>query len=125
VGGEENSRVAESEIPSFGVHGARRGTVLHDDHEQGSDVGLVLPVSTRAAKSIIRLSQSLDKLVEDKGVDTETIKEGYLDSMLQSYKLVSAYSGVLNEAAVRNTYGGVTQRRRLPRIPSVHQARSL
>jgi len=73
-----------------------------ENHEQGSDVGLVLPVSPRAAKSIIRLSQSLDQITKEKGAQNVDS----VDSMLNAYKLVSTYSGVLNEAAVQNTYGG-------------------
>jgi len=73
-------------------------------HEQGSDVALVLPVSPRAAKSIIRLSQSLDAVAEQKGANKETIEGNYFDSMMQAYKFVSAYSGVLNESMVDATY---------------------
>ncbi|MEK6872875.1 MAG: AAA family ATPase [Nanoarchaeota archaeon] len=77
-----------------------------ESHEQGSDVGLVLPVSPRAAKSIIRLSQSLDKIAEQKGASKEVIENNYFDSMTQAYKFVSAYSGVLNEAMTDANYGG-------------------
>ena len=77
-----------------------------ENHEQGSDVGLVLPVSVRAAKSVIRLSQALDMIAEEKGAKRETIEEGALDSMMQAYKFVSAYSGVLNESSVRQNYEG-------------------
>jgi len=77
-----------------------------ESHEQGSDVGLVLPVSPRAAKSIIRLSQSLDQVAIDKGVSNETVESGALNSMMQAYKFVSAYSGVLNDASVEANYGG-------------------
>lgn len=94
-----------------------------ENHEQGSDVGLVLPVSPRAAKSIVRLSESLDEVVRDKlmsykraekGFNTdkarteieETISKNYFNSMMQAYKFVSAYSGVLNQATVDATYGG-------------------
>jgi hypothetical protein len=75
-----------------------------ENHEQGSDVGLVLPVSTRAAKSIVMLSQALDQIAMEKGVSKEIIEKGYFDSMMQAFKLVSAYSGILNDAAVQNTY---------------------
>ena len=75
-----------------------------ENHEQGSDVGLVLPVSPRAAKSIIRFSSSLDKIAEEKGASRETIKAGALESMMQAYKFVSSYSGVLNEAQVEANY---------------------
>ncbi|MEM4330547.1 MAG: AAA family ATPase [Candidatus Pacearchaeota archaeon] len=77
-----------------------------ESNEQWSDVGLVLPVSIRAAKSIIRLSQALDKIAEKKGISKEVIEKGYFDSMMQAYKFVSAYSGVLNEAAVQANYSG-------------------
>lgn len=94
-----------------------------ENHEQGSDIGLVLPISPRGAKSIIRLSQSLDEIARDK-LDTfkraekgytpvkaqaeieETIQKNYFNSMMQAYKFVSAYSGVLNPATVDATYGG-------------------
>lgn len=76
-----------------------------ENHEQGSDIGLVLPVSPRAAKSIIRLSQSLDHLAENKGASKETVEGNNFDSMMQAYKFVSAYSGVLNEASVDANYG--------------------
>jgi hypothetical protein len=65
-----------------------------------------MPVSPRAAKSIIRLSQSLDEIARGKGVSNEVIEQDYFNSMMQAYKFVSAYSGVLNAAAVDNTYGG-------------------
>lgn len=79
-----------------------------EDHEQASDVGLVLPVSPRAAKSIIRLSQSLDQIALEKGASPEVVQssQGRFNSMMQAYKLVSAYSGVLNEADVREKFGG-------------------
>lgn len=70
-----------------------------ESHEQGSDVGLILPVSPRAAKSIIRLSQSFDDIVRQKGRNPNEF-----ESMMTAYKLVSSYSGVLNEADVQNKY---------------------
>jgi hypothetical protein len=72
-----------------------------ESHEQGSDVGLVLPVSIRAAKSIVGLSQALDSKVEEKAG-----KPDYFDSMMQAYKFVAAYSGVLNDSAVKANYAG-------------------
>jgi len=77
-----------------------------ENHEQGSDVGLVLPVSLRAAKSIIRLSQSLDEIARGKGIENGVIEKEQFNSMMEAYKFVSAYSGVLNPAAVDNVYGG-------------------
>ncbi len=71
-----------------------------EGHAAGSDATLILPVSKRAAKSIITLSQALDQVALEKGargVDP-------LESMLLAFKLVSAYSGILNEAAVRQNY---------------------
>lgn len=75
-----------------------------DNHGQGSDEALVLPVSMRAAKSIIRLSQALDNTIQAKA--GKAVNVDPIESMLQSYKLVSAYSGVLNDAAVRSVYEG-------------------
>ena len=77
-----------------------------ENNEQGPDVGLVLPCSTRAAKSILRLSQSLDEIAKDKGASQKSIEAGYFDSMMQSYKFVSAYSGVLNDSLVDAKYEG-------------------
>lgn len=77
-----------------------------ENHEQGSDVGLVLPVSTRAAKSIVRLSQALDEIARGKGASQEVIDAGAFDSMMTAYKFASAYSGVLNESAVDQKYAG-------------------
>ena len=77
-----------------------------ENHEQGSDVGLVLPVSVRAAKSIVRLSQSLDEIARGKGASQEVINSNSFDSMMSAYKFVAAYSGVLNEAAVDQVYAG-------------------
>ncbi len=74
------------------------------NHAKGSDESLIFPLSTRAAKSTLRLSQALDSIVRDK-----TGKDGLvvpLESVLQAYKFVAAYSGVLNEAAVEAHYGG-------------------
>jgi len=73
-----------------------------DAREQVSDIGLVLPVSVRAAKSITRLSQSLDEIAKEKGATSLDT----FDSMMAAYKLVAAYSGVLNEAAVQEKYAG-------------------
>ena len=73
-----------------------------DNHGKGSDEALVLPVSVRAGKSIIKLSQALDEVAEKKGANYISP----IDSMLQAYKLVSTYSGVLNEAAVQEIYNG-------------------
>ncbi len=77
-----------------------------DSHGQGSDEALVLPISLRAAKSILRLSQSLDDIALGKGATPEAVEQGHFDSMMQAYRLVSAYSGVLNEADVQNKYKG-------------------
>jgi len=77
-----------------------------ENNEQGSDVALVLPCSTRAAKSILRLSQSFDDIVRTKGASQEAVQAGYLDSMMQAYKFVAAYSGVLNESMVDAKYDG-------------------
>lgn len=78
------------------------------NHGTGSDEALVFPISPRAAKSIVRLSQSLDTIALEKGANKEDVENGRgpFNSMMQAYKLVSAYSGVLNEAAVREVYNG-------------------
>jgi hypothetical protein len=76
-----------------------------DNHGQGSDEALVFPVSPRAAKSIIGLSQSLDDIALQRGVPQEEVDAGAFKSMMQAYRLVSACSGVLNEAMVRSAYG--------------------
>ena len=73
-------------------------------HAQGSDEALILPLSTRAAKSTIRLSQALDSIVQEKAGKPVNIDA--LESMMQSYKFVAAYSGVLNEASVDANYKG-------------------
>lgn len=65
----------------------------------GSDESLILPVSVRAAKSVIRLSHALEDIAKAKGAKTVSPME----SMLQAWKFVSAYSGVLNEAAVKQS----------------------
>lgn len=75
------------------------------NHGQGSDEALVLPVSPRAAKSILRLSQAFDYIAKEKNVPEEDIQNSYFDSMMQAYKFVGAYSGILNELAVRENYG--------------------
>jgi hypothetical protein len=75
-----------------------------ESHAQGSDEALVLPLSMRAAKSVIRLSQALDKIVQDKAENKADINP--TESMLQAYKFVAAYSGILNEALVRSAYDG-------------------
>ncbi|MDO8516490.1 MAG: AAA family ATPase [Nanoarchaeota archaeon] len=72
-----------------------------DNHSQGSDEALVLPVSMRAAKSIIRLSQSFDEISKRNGGNPDA-----KESMLQAYKFVSAYSGILNDAMVQANYNG-------------------
>lgn len=69
-------------------------------HEAGSDAALVLPVSERAAKSIITLSQALDDITKEKGA--KTIDP--FDSMMVAFKFVGAYSGILNEAKVREAH---------------------
>lgn len=69
-------------------------------HEAGSDAALVLPVSPRAAKSIITLSQALDEVTQEKGAESLN----YFDSMMFAYKFAGAYSGILNEALVRQKY---------------------
>jgi len=116
----EHKEIAASQIPlekmiiaNYLVHGldySEKGSkramkdawpTQLEQHEQGSDVGLVLPVSTRAAKSTVRLSQALDKIAREKGGNP-----GAFESMMQAYKMVSTYSGVLNEADVQNKYKG-------------------
>lgn len=71
-----------------------------EGHEAGSDEALILPVSPRAAKSILTLSQALDQVTKEKG-STEL---DYFNSMMTAFKFASAYSGILNEAAVRQVY---------------------
>ena len=75
------------------------------NHGQGSDEALVLPVSVRAAKSILRLSNALDYIAKEKGASEQEIQDAYFDSVLQAFKFVGAYSGILNEIAVREKYG--------------------
>ena len=72
-----------------------------ESHEQGSDVGLILPVSTRAAKSIIRLSEALDDIVSEK---QHVQSKDYFESMMHAFKFVSAYSGILNSSLVQANY---------------------
>ncbi|MBS3085651.1 AAA family ATPase [Candidatus Pacearchaeota archaeon] len=73
-------------------------------HAKGSDEALVLPLSTRAAKSTIRLSQALDSIVQGKA--GKPVDINLLESMMQAYKFVAAYSGVLNDASVDANYSG-------------------
>lgn len=75
-----------------------------EGHEAGSDAALVLPVSPRAAKSIITLSEALDEIAQEKGEAPEENKSGCLDSMMFAFKFAGAYSGILNEAMVRQKY---------------------
>ena len=70
-----------------------------EGHALGSDEALILPVSPRAAKSIITLSQALDSIVEEKRAEPD-----YFNSMMTAFKFASAYSGILNQAAVMQTY---------------------
>ncbi len=74
------------------------------NHAQGSDESLVLPVSVRAGKSILRLSQAFDYLAKEKGISKEEIEKEQFNSMMQAFKFVGAYSGILNELAVRENY---------------------
>ena len=73
-----------------------------DGHASGSDEALILPVSLRAAKSIITLSQALDQITEEEGAKDLD----YFNSMMTAFKFVSAYSGILNEALVRSVHSG-------------------
>ncbi len=75
------------------------------NHGQGSDEALVLPISPRAAKSILRLSQAFDYIAKEKGLADKKIEDNFFDSMMNAYKFVGAYSGILNELAVRENYG--------------------
>lgn len=70
-----------------------------EGHEAGSDEALILPVSPRASKSIITLSQALDSIIEEKGAEPN-----HLDSMMTAFKFASAYSGILDQARVRQIY---------------------
>lgn len=76
------------------------------NHDKGSDIALTLPVSIRAGKSIIAFSQALDEIARRKGASDAVIEQGYFDSMMQAFKLASAYSGILNDAAVDLVYRG-------------------
>ncbi|HLC53277.1 MAG TPA: AAA family ATPase [Candidatus Nanoarchaeia archaeon] len=69
-----------------------------DDREQVSIDGLVFPLSTRAAKSVLRFSQALDSVAASKGATNINP----MDSVMQSYRLIAPYSGVLYEPQVRN-----------------------
>ena len=122
---EKHKRLAESEVPidkiiiaNYLIHGldhCSKGSKRRmkdgwptqlENREQGGDAGLVLPVSIRSAKSIIRLSQALDQIALEKGASPEVVhsNQGVFDSMIQAYRLVSTYSGVLNEADVRGKF---------------------
>ncbi|MBI2507425.1 AAA family ATPase [Candidatus Woesearchaeota archaeon] len=70
-----------------------------EGHALGSDEALILPVSPRAAKSIITLSQALDSIVEEKGAEPD-----HFNSMMTAFKFASAYSGILNQAIVMQNY---------------------
>lgn len=74
------------------------------NHGQGSDEALILPVSPRAAKSILRLSQAFDYIAKKKGISNEEVRSAYFDSVMQAFKFVGAYSGILNDVAVREKY---------------------
>ena len=73
-----------------------------EGHEKASDEALILPVSPRAAKAIIILSQALDQICREKGVKQEDLD--YFNSMMTAFKFVSAYSGILNDAEVRQNH---------------------
>ena len=75
------------------------------NHGKGSDEALILPVSPRAAKSVLRLSQGFDYIAKQKGLSDEEIKNNYFNSVMQAFKFVGAYSGVLNDIKVREHYG--------------------
>ena len=74
------------------------------NHAKGSDESLILPVSPRAAKSILRLSQAFDYIAKEKGVSEKEIQDAYFNSIMQAFKFVGAYSGILNDLAVRENY---------------------
>ena len=74
------------------------------NHSKGSDEALVLPVSRRAAKSIITLSDALDDIVRER--TDGKINPDAFESMMQAYKFVAAYSGVLADDAVEANYSG-------------------
>lgn len=71
-----------------------------EGHAAGSDEALILPVSPRAAKSIITLSQALDQVTREKGAN----ELNYFNSMMTAFKFAAAYSGILNEALIRQSY---------------------
>jgi len=73
-------------------------------HGQGSDEALILPVSVRGAKSILRLSEAFDYLAKEKGASEKDIQENSFDSVMSAFKFVGAYSGILNDIAVRENY---------------------
>jgi hypothetical protein len=75
------------------------------NHGTGSDEALILPVSPRAAKSILRLSQAFDYIAKEKGASDEEVRGAYFYSVMQAFKFVGAYSGILNDIAVREKYG--------------------
>jgi hypothetical protein len=75
------------------------------NHGVGSDEALILPVSVRGAKSILRLSQSFDYIAKQKGISETDISENYFDSVMTAFKFVGAYSGILNDIAVRENFG--------------------
>ena len=74
------------------------------NHGIGSDEALIFPISPRAAKSILRLSQAFDYISKEKGASDEEVKGYYFDSVMQAFKFVGAYSGILNDLAVRENY---------------------
>ncbi len=95
IGGKEMSKIKMKENWPNAI----------ENHGKGSDEALILPVSPRAAKSILRLSQAFDYIAKEKGLDESKINNNYFDSMMQAFKFVGAYSGILNDIKVREHYG--------------------
>ncbi|MCX5658073.1 MAG: AAA family ATPase, partial [Candidatus Omnitrophica bacterium] len=74
------------------------------NHGAGSDEALILPISIRGAKSILRLSEAFDYIAKEKGVSQGEIEKNELDSVMNAFKFVGAYSGILNDVAVRENF---------------------
>lgn len=71
-------------------------------HDEGSDAGLIYPVSKRSAFSVLSLSQALKAVARSKGA--ESIDD--LDTFFEAFRLTGSYSGILNQGWVNEEHYG-------------------
>src|SRR3989339_293922 len=77
------------------------------NHGDGSDEALILPVSPRAAKSILRLSQAFDCIAKEKGASDVKVRENYGNDKYSAIDAVTQSTRTQYDMQLENISAGL------------------